>query len=432
MAVPSKTVTSDLNLKLKWLIAGRFLFGVLLFCSTVTLQLAKGAFPTPDSYRFLYLIIAAIGACSLFYTLAFPFHRHTENPCPAYFQMIFDVLLFTLIIHVTGGYISVFSFLYLVLVMIAGILLFKRGSLIIAGVCTVAYWAVIQAENTGLLKPVFMWDKAQNPVVYSPEEISYKVLITGLACLAVALLSGILSEQARKSKKELMEMEAHVKRVERMAYMGQMAANMTHEIKNPLASLAGSIQLLREEMPYDAGLDRLMQIILRETDRLSALASNFLFFAKPPAGKQEEILLDKALKDIITLFEKDHRLNDRIEVRTESMEGVWIRMDPVHLNQILFNLLLNAAEAIEGQGVIQVKMLPVRNDTVAVEVVDNGRGIPAENIHMIFDPFFTTKPKGSGLGLSIVHNILETYDSRLSVESKINQGTTFVFHLKKY
>ncbi|MBU4318194.1 MAG: GHKL domain-containing protein [Proteobacteria bacterium] len=432
MAFHSKAGTTDLNLKLKWLIAGRFLFGVLLMGSTITLQLARGAFPTPESFRFLYLIIAAIWACSFFYYLIFRFHRHTENPFPAYFQMIFDTLLFTLIIHVTGGYLSVFSFLYLVLVMIASILLFKKGSLIIAGICTLEYWVVMQAENTGLLKPVFMWEQPGNMVYYSAEQILYKALMTGTACFAVAFLSGFLSEQARKSRAELLEMEVHVKRVEKMAYMGQMAANLAHEIKNPLASLAGSIQLLREEIPYKPGRDRLMQIILRETDRLSVLATNFLFFARPPAGKQENILLDKAIKDIITLFEKDHSLNDRIEVITELAEGIWVRMDPMQLNQILFNLLLNAAEAIEGEGVIRVKMLSSKNDNITMEIHDNGKGIPEEILNMIFDPFFTTKTKGSGLGLSIVHNILETYGSRLSVESRVNKGTTFRFSLKKH
>jgi two-component system, NtrC family, sensor histidine kinase HydH len=227
-------------------------------------------------------------------------------------------------------------------------------------------------------------------------------------------------------------MEAHVKRVERMASMGQMAANLAHEIKNPLASLAGSIQLLRDEIPYDSGMDRLMQIILRETDRLSGLASNFLFFSKPVSGKEEDILLDKTIKDIITLFEKDNSLGDRINVRTDLAEGNWTRMDPMHLNQILFNLLLNAAEAIEEKGIIQVNMLPARNAMISIEVIDNGQGIPEENIPLIFDPFFTTKTKGSGLGLAIVHNLLEAYDSRLSVESRVNQGTTFRFLLKKY
>ena len=116
-----------------------------------------------------------------------------------------------------------------------------------------------------------------------------------IACFAVAFLSTLLSEQTRKTKKELQTMEHHVKRVEKMALIGEMAAGLAHEIKNPLASLTGSIQLLKEDMRYDPDHDRLMQIILREADRLSSLASNFLFYARPPAGKVESIELGEVL-----------------------------------------------------------------------------------------------------------------------------------------
>ena len=99
-------------------------------------------------------------------------------------------------------------------------------------------------------------------------------------------------------------MENHVKRVEKMAAVGEMAAGLAHEIKNPLASLTGSIQLLKEEIQYDSDHDRLMQIILREADRLSSLANNFLLYARPPAGKVEAIDLEKVLIETAELFEK--------------------------------------------------------------------------------------------------------------------------------
>ncbi len=125
-----------------------------------------------------------------------------------------------------------------------------------------------------------------NPV--SASQIAYKVMFISVAALAMALLSGLLTEQNRKTQKELKAMENHLKRVEKMAYMGEMAAGLAHEIKNPLASVVGSIQLLKDESDYDAGHQRLMDIILRETDRLGTLVNDFLFFCASSGRKTRE------------------------------------------------------------------------------------------------------------------------------------------------
>jgi len=226
-------------------------------------------------------------------------------------------------------------------------------------------------------------------------------------------------------------MEDHVKRVEKMAAIGEMAAGLAHEIKNPLASLTSSIQLLRDEIRYDADHDRLMQIILREADRLSSLVTNFLLYARPPAGKIEVIELDKILIDIAELFEKDANHDGRITTNKDIQSNIWIAMDPVHLRQILWNLLINASEAIDGEGIINIQLQASKNKQAVIKIADNGRGISQQDLKHIFDPFFTTKPSGTGLGLSIVHRILEAYDSLLDVQSEINKGTTFLLQFKQ-
>jgi two-component system sensor histidine kinase PilS (NtrC family) len=210
-----------------------------------------------------------------------------------------------------------------------------------------------------------------------------------------------------------------------------MAAGLAHEIKNPLASLTGSIQLLNEDMRYDSDHARLMQIILREADRLSSLASNFLFYARPPAGKVEPIELDRALLETAELFEKDGSNTGRISTIKNVSSDVWITMDPGHLHQILWNILLNAAEAIDGEGQIGIEMFPLKNRHACVKITDNGCGISHEALKSIFDPFVTTKPNGTGLGLSIVHRILEAYDAWLNVESELNKGTTVTLNFKQ-
>ncbi|NNK85594.1 MAG: GHKL domain-containing protein [Desulfobacterales bacterium] len=173
-----------------------------------------------------------------------------------------------------------------------------------------------------------------------------------------------------------------------------------------------------------------MQIILREADRLSTLVSNFLLFAKPPASQLESIELGKVLIETVQLFEKDSTCAGRILINKQIDSDILIEMDPVHLRQVLWNLLINAAEAIEGSGTINIKLFSEKNKYACIEITDNGRGMSDEIMKSIFDPFFTTKKNGTGLGLSIVHSILESYDSRLDVESTENTGTTFSLKLK--
>jgi two-component system sensor histidine kinase PilS (NtrC family) len=139
----------------------------------------------------------------------------------------------------------------------------------------------------------------------------------------------------------------------------------------------------------------------------------------------------KVLSEVVELFDKDIRRNRNIAIAKTVTPNLWIQMDPVHLHQVLWNLLLNAAEAINGSGRIEIKLYSLKNRFACIEISDNGCGMTRETMKSIFDPFFTTKKGGTGLGLSIVHSILESYDSWLEVESKMNEGSTFTVNFKR-
>jgi two-component system sensor histidine kinase PilS (NtrC family) len=303
--------------------------------------------------------------------------------------------------------------------------------MITAALCSIEYGVMIDLEYYGILKP-FIIEESLGTFNHDWSHLLYKMVFTMGACFAVAYLSSILSEQAKNTENQLVVMEDHIKRVEKMAAVGEMAAGLAHELKNPLASLTGSIQLLREDTQFNSYHDKLIQIFLREAGRLNDLVNNFLMYAKPPSrmqGKATEIR--RELDDTIRLFEKDNLCKERIRIINNLNEEIWTEMDPVHLRQILLNLLLNAAESIEDTGLINIKISNTSEHSVALEIFDTGCGMTDETIQSIFDPFFTTKQKGTGLGLSIVHNILEAYGNRIDVKSTINKGTTFIVHFKK-
>jgi len=309
-------------------------------------------------------------------------------------------------------------------------IIFRKGSMIMASFCSIQYGVLIDLEYYGIINP-YVLQESGSIGNYAWNIVFFKVMITMVACFAVAFLSSLLSEQLRRTKKELSIMEERVERVEKMAYLGEMAAGMTHEIKNPLASLAGSIQILRKEIPYDPEHDKLMQIVLRETDRLNSLVSNFLLFAKPPAGKIERVDLEIALSETIKLFQKNQDTSRRVSIMSDFSPNIWVEMDPVHLRQVMWNIIINAAEAIEGEGFIKVKTYPLKHNHACIEISDTGCGMTEKLIQSIYDPFFTTKSSGTGLGLSIVHRILESYNTWLEVESDVGKGTKFTLKLNR-
>ncbi len=403
----------------------RVVFTTLLLGSTMMFQLGETSYLSAP-LLVLYGLIIFVFVLSFLYAVVIRWVKRGRGF--AYFQLGMDTFVVTMIIFVTGGFSSIFSFLYLLLIIFTSILLFRTGSMFISLLCVLQYAAIVGLEFKGIVNPYGV-NTFLTANYYELTYVVYKIVMVALACCGVALLSSMLAERERGAKKELLSMEEHVKRVEKMAAVGEMAAGLAHEIKNPLASLAGSIQILREEIQYDPVHDKLMKIVLREADRLSTLVGDFLMFAKPPKGRARPLILDQTVEETVSLFEKDKNCIDRIAVSKDFQPDIWVEMDPVHLRQVLWNLLLNAADAIDGNGTIGIKIRR-DGDYASIEISDNGCGISPDQIKLIFSPFFTTKAEGTGLGLSIVHSILESYESRLDAESAPDEGTRMTLKIK--
>ncbi len=415
-------VEKELARQLKWLMVSRAVFTLLLLGSTVLVQLGRNLSPLDSPLSFLYGLIAAIFTLSILYGLLM--RKTADQRLLAMVQIGLDTFIVTLFIFVSGGFASIFSYLYLVVIIYASVLLYRRGCLMIAALCCLQYAALSLLEHFGILIP-YGTEVGSPAYAVSASFVVYKSIILTAACFAVAFLGSLLAEQARRSKKELEAVRQHVKRVEKMAAIGEMAAGLAHELKNPLAAMTGCIQLLREDPSCDAGQERLMRIILKETDRLSSLVGDFLMFARPPKGCDEPLCLPDLLEEILMLFEKDPVCTGEIRIVKKLVPDVWIRMDRGHLRQVVWNLLLNAADAVSGGGTVTVEMRPAGRRGVTLCIADDGCGIPAEQLGSIFDPFFTTKSRGTGLGLSVVHRILASHDVRIDVDSRPGEGTEF-------
>ncbi len=226
-------------------------------------------------------------------------------------------------------------------------------------------------------------------------------------------------------------MEEAVSKSERMAAMGRMAAGLAHEIRNPLGSISGSIQMLRDSVGRgnSAPGERLMTIVLRETDRLNSIISRFLSYASPHTKKEPDVNLAALISDSVTLFSKDARYAGLVRPALDLDEGIRCDCDPEALKQVFWNLLLNAAQSMPSGGRIGISLKPPPgggpDGRCLITLSDEGCGIPEESLGKIFDPFFTSKEGGTGLGLPLALKIIESHDGSIRVQSKVGGGTVF-------
>ncbi len=220
----------------------------------------------------------------------------------------------------------------------------------------------------------------------------------------------------------LVEIEDELRRSERLAAVGQLAAGLAHEIRNPLASLSGAMELLEPELPeLGARFPRLFGIVRRETERLDRLVTRFLDYARPGRLRLECCPLAAVLEEIAELLASSQHHSTKLVL--ELGPAVEVDGDPDALRQVFWNLVLNAVEADPLDRLVRVRAAR-EGGRVRVEIEDRGTGIDPEMIDRIFEPFFTTKPKGTGLGLATVHQLVERQGGSLQVTSQLGSGTT--------
>lgn len=224
----------------------------------------------------------------------------------------------------------------------------------------------------------------------------------------------------RKEKTELM-----LQKSEKLALLGQMAAGIAHEIRNPLTAIKGFIQLLKADHPED----EYYTIMLNELDRINTIVSEFLVLAKPNAVVFKDQDVKDLLKDVVTLINTQSILNN-VQIFLEfERELPKVLCAEGQLKQVFLNVFKNAIEAMPMGGNIDVKVQLKGEDEISIQIIDQGIGISKDRIATLGEPFYTTKEKGTGLGLMTCFRIIESHSGTLSFSSKENEGTTVEIHL---
>ena len=532
----------DLRSRLSTLIAVRVIVSTLLLGSAILVQLNRpGVFPV-DPFFFLIALTYALSVV-YFATLRLV-NRH---PWLADVQLGADAFLVSGFIGLTGGIVSYFSSLYVLPIIAASTIRFRRGALQVAALSVLLYLVLVAAQYLDIspdgFGPGFLelptWQFAQ-----------YTMAINVFGFGAVALLSGSLAERLRSADARLVDasdeieglrvfneyvidrllsglmttdaqdriltfnrgaatitgvpteqaigrdagevlqlpagvrtqlttlvqtrslradieyrsgdgrlldiglmvrmiafpngrsghlytfqdvteirrLERDARRRQRLAAVGEMAAGIAHEIRNPLASMSGSIQVLRQELSLSEEQTQLMDIVLRESERLNDTIRSFLAYARPQKFAIARLDLGKVVQDAARLLRNSPEARDAHVVDVQvPPQPVWCKADEDQVRQIVWNVASNGLRAMPQGGRL---LLSVETDGVIPEnevvfsVEDEGRGIPTEELDNMFQPFRSSFEGGTGLGLAIVHRIVSDYEGAIQVSSTVGVGTT--------
>jgi len=519
----------------------------LLGSAVVTEVLARPREPGEP----LYLLIALTYLLTLLYALVWPFTAARRREL-AYAQVLGDLLIVTGIVHSTGGIESNFSFLYLISIISASIILFGRGGLIAATVASSLYAALVQALYMGAI-PAYPPAAQPMSVALPAQVVAYAIFLNVFAFYTVALLTSYLSESLRLAGRKLEEasdsladlevfnqtiidsitsglmttdvegrinffneaaatilvvaseqaigqevktllgekddfldrikaklagkrflrmegaylnrrgeelylgmsvshllfdgekksgllfifqdlteikrLEREVRLKENLATMGEMAAGMAHEIRNPLASISGSVQVLAEAEELTEEQKRLMDIIVRESERLSGTLTEFLAYARPPRFEPDQIDLRRVVEETATLLGHSSEVLPEHQIALElPATPVMLFADPNQMKQITWNLARNALQAMPDGGRLEMALARNGSGGVVMTFRDQGIGISGGEVHKVFEPFSGSFKRGSGLGLAIVYRIVKDYNGMIQVDSVASKGTVISVH----
>lgn len=326
---------------------------------------------------------------------------------------------------------DIYRRLYFIPVILGGIWFGLRGGFGTALLVSVAYAPHV----------LFQWGRIP---VNHPEQY-LEVLLYNVVGVITGLLSSREHNQRLRAEKTaerladsyaklreqadmIIEIEDQLRRADRLTALGELSAGMAHEIRNPLGSIRGTAEILRDAFAPDDKYAEFTVILMKEVDRLNHVLEDFLRFVRPEPSEKQKFSPAEALREVLQLVEVQAR-KAGVQVVTEIPELPQVQGDGGQLKQVFLNLILNAVQAMTAGGRLRVDAEQC-GPWVVCRFADNGPGIANENLERIFNPFFTTKQEGSGLGLAIAHRIVDSVAGQLLVESQAGEGTTFTLKLR--
>jgi signal transduction histidine kinase len=420
------TAAAPLARRLAWVTAVRLgllslllgLLGLLNFRAplaweTFTVQTALGTLAVAFAVTALYAALLRSG-------------RHMQRL--VVLQLVVDPMLWTVIVYLSGGPSSGATSLYGLSCLTGAMLTGFRGAALAFGMGVVCFCTLLAGLWSGVIPP----PPDQPYYVYhaQSDEWLYAGIVHLLAMFVVTVLAGSLAERLRVTGGQLALAEERADHAERLAALGRVAAALAHEIRNPLGSISGSIQLLRVNSALTEEDQRLCAIIVREASRLNDLVTDMMNLARPQRPMLACVDAAATAREVVELAGQSGRAVSDVFVRYEGAERALITADAAQLRQLVWNLVRNAVQASSaGSEVTLTVCVDPESGEAELCVRDHGVGLTEEAKERIFDAFFTTRAQGTGVGLAVVKRIADDHGFAITVESESGRGATFTVGL---
>ena len=414
--------------RLAWITGLRLAFLALLLGGTAVFNLHEVSLGESQ-----VVVIATIGAAfALAAVYATWLRSRWRLKRLAEVQIVLDQLTWTAIVYVSGGATSGATSFYGLTCLVGAILIGLRGAALAAVVGIGVFGAMCAAFGFGWIHQPADQMAVNYPVTW--EAMNYPLLVNVLGIVVVALLAGYLADRLRRTGGQLVEAQERMLAAERLAVLGRLAAGLAHEIRNPLGSISGSIEMLREAPGLGEEDRRLCDIVHREAARLNHLITDMMDLAKPRPPEPAPVDVAALAREVVELASRSERSAVDVSVTYRGPDtAVWALCDGQQMRQVLWNLVRNGVEASAGGSSVEVGV-KTEGSRVELTVSDEGPGIAPDAVAKIFDAFYTTRTKGTGIGLAVVKRIIDdhaSFGATLGVRNKTAPGATFEVGLRQ-
>jgi len=402
----------------------RLAFFTLLLAATAVFYLGGELSRYPVSLRIVFITIGVAYGLGGVYAAVLRTGRHLLPL--AYTQLVLDQVTWTAIVYVTGGATSGATSFYAFSCLAGASLIGLRGSLTAAVAGAASFLLLCVSFGSHWVQPP---PDQSGFYVTAWAELIYPLLVNGIGILVVALLAAYLSERLRLAGGALEEANARAQEAERLAVLGRIAAGLAHEIRNPLGSIRGSIEMLGESPVLSVEDKELCAIIRREAIRLNDLVTDMLDLSRSRPPNVEDIDVVALAGEVVALAARSERsASGDVHVVYEGPKETEVaRGDGAQIRQVMWNLVRNAVQASPAGTTVTVCVTP-KAGKVVLSVDDEGPGIPEEARTRIFDAFYTTRTHGVGIGLALVKRIIDEHaplGASIEVVSPERGGASF-------
>ncbi len=346
------------------------------------------------------------------------------------------VFVLALFHYLTGiersPYYGFYCRLYYLPIVLAGLWFCLRGGMAIALLVSV------------LFAPHIFFNWGQFDII--PLQHYLEILLFNLTGFLTGFLSSRINFQSTRAEKNMhqlaesftllkeqanliVEIEDQLRQADRLTALGELSAGMAHEIRNPLGSIRGTAEILRDALPEDNRYTEFSQILIKEVDRLNRVVEDFLNFARPTTDEQQDFKPNEVLHEVLQLS-RQQVTKDHVQIHWQESTLPAAVGNAAQFKQVFLNLILNALQAMTAGGELWIETRVNEQQQIVLTFRDSGPGIPAADLDQIFDPFFTTKAKGTGLGLAITYRIIQNHCGQISVRNFPTGGAEFTLILK--